>query len=186
VVGLGVGTLAVYGTQQDRIRFYEINPDVIRMATEYFSFLEDTAADTDIVLGDARLSLEQERPQEFDLLILDAFSGDAIPTHLLTVEALEIYLKHLKQDGLLCVHISNLHFDLRPVLLGLADCRHLKAVCIQAAADEEHGTSLCHWVVLSRQPIPDRIVSAAEELDPLGHTQIRWSDEWSNLLSVLR
>ena len=186
VVGLGVGTLAVYGTADDRLRFYEINPDVIQIATDYFSFLQDTAAGTDIVPGDARLSLEQEAPREFDILVLDAFSGDAIPTHLLTVEALQIYLRHLKQDGLLCFHISNLHFDLRPVLLGLAHFQDLNAVCIQAARDEDRGTSLCHWVLLSRQAIPDQIISAAEKLDPLGDNRIRWSDEWSNLLSVLR
>ena len=118
VVGLGVGTLATYGTQHDRLSFYEINPDVIRMAREYFSFLQDTAAETLITLGDARLSLEQQLPQEFDILILDAFSGDAIPTHLLTAEALQVYLRHLKRDGLLCIHISNLHFDLRPLSSG--------------------------------------------------------------------
>ena len=186
VVGLGVGTLATYGTQHDRLSFYEINPDVIRMAREYFSFLQDTAAETLITLGDARLSLEQQLPQEFDILILDAFSGDAIPTHLLTAEALQVYLRHLKRDGLLCIHISNLHFDLRPVIFGLADSGNLNAVGLRSEKNEELGTSLCHWMLLSRQKIPDQIVSAAEQVDPVADTEVCWSDEWSNLLSVLR
>ena len=186
VVGLGVGTLATYGLQHDTIRFYEINPEVVRMAKEYFWFLKDTDAKTEMILGDARLSLEHEAPQDYDILVLDAFSGDAIPTHLLTEESVQLYVKHLKQDGLLCIHISNLHFDLRPVVLGLAESHDLNVVSIQANKNDERGTSLCHWMVLSREPIPQQILNAAEELDELGDKRIRWTDEWSNLLSVLR
>jgi hypothetical protein len=186
VVGLGVGTLATYGQPQDTIRFYEINPEVIRMAKKYFWFLEDTDAETEMILGDARLSLEHEAPQHYDVLVLDAFSGDAIPTHLLTEESVQLYVKHLKQDGLLCVHISNLHFDLRPVILGLAESQKLHVVSIQANKHDELGTSLCHWMLLSRKPIPKQITTAAEELDELGQKKLLWTDEWSNLLSVLR
>jgi hypothetical protein len=186
VVGLGVGTLATYGTKQDTIRFYEINPEVIRMAEEYFWFLEDTDAETEMILGDARLSLEHEPPQNYDILVLDAFSGDAIPTHLLTEESVQLYVRHLNRDGLLCVHISNLHFDLQPVILGLAESQKLHVVSVQANKNDELGTALCHWMLLSRKPIPTKITTAAEELDELGEKRILWTDEWSNLLSVLR
>jgi hypothetical protein len=186
VVGLGVGTLAAYGQKQDLLRFYEINPDVVRMADQYFTFLQETESQTDMILGDARLSLEHEAPQNYDILVLDAFSGDAIPTHLLTREAAQLYERNLGDDGILCVHISNLHFDLRPVMLGLANDIGLHSVCVQSGADESQGTTLCHWMLLSRQPIPDAIVSRAEELDELGDTELLWTDEWSNLLSVLR
>jgi len=186
VVGLGVGTLAAYGQQQDLLRFYEINPEVIRLAEQYFTFLKDTKSQTDMILGDARLSLEHESAQNYDILVLDAFSGDAIPTHLLTKEAARLYKRNLSDDGILCIHISNLHFDLRPVVLGLANDVGMHSVCIQSAADKSQGTTLCHWMLLSRQPIPDAIVSRAEELDELGETELLWTDEWSNLLSVLR
>ena len=186
VVGLGVGTLATYGTKHDTIRFYEINPEVIRMANQYFWFLQDTAAETEMIPGDARLSLEHEALQNYDILVLDAFSGDAIPTHLLTEESVRLYVRHLKQNGLLCVHISNLHFDLRPVILGLAESQKLHVVSVQANKNDELGTSLCHWMILSREPIPRNITDAAEELDELGEKKILWTDEWSNLLSVLR
>jgi hypothetical protein len=186
VVGLGVGTLATYGTGRDVVRFYEINPEVIRLAQEYFTFLSDTPARTEMILGDARLSLEHEAPQEYDVLVLDAFSGDAIPTHLLTKEAGELYLRHLKADGILCVHISNLHFDLRPVLQGLGEELGLHFVSVQANADSSQDVSLCHWMLLSRQPIPELVLKQAEELDELSKAPLLWTDEWSNLLSVLR
>ncbi|MGE0377712.1 MAG: spermidine synthase, partial [Planctomycetaceae bacterium] len=118
IVGLGVGTLATYGTPRDLFRCYEINPEVVRLAEEYFTFLSDTPAETEIILGDARLSLGHEPDQQYDVLVLDAFSGDAIPTHLLTREAADLYARHLRNDGILCVHISNIHFDLRPVVQG--------------------------------------------------------------------
>ena len=120
-VGLGVGTIATYARPGDTLRFYEINPDVIRIAREHFSFLADCQGECDVVLGDARLSLEKESPQHFDLLVLDAFSGDAVPAHLLTREAFEIYRRHLQPDGMIAVHISNRYLDLRPVLAGLAE-----------------------------------------------------------------
>ncbi|MDA0284709.1 MAG: fused MFS/spermidine synthase [Planctomycetota bacterium] len=186
VVGLGVGTLATYGQKDDLIRFYEINPEVIRLAKRYFTFLSATESTTDMILGDARLSLEHEEPQNYDILVLDAFSGDAIPTHLLTREAAHLYKRHLSDDGVLCIHISNLHFDLRPVVLGLGNDIGLHSVCVQSSADTSQGTTLCHWMLLSRQPIPKSIVSRAEELDELGESELLWTDEWSNLLSVLR
>ncbi len=186
VVGLGVGTLAAYGQPQDRLRFYEINPDVVRVARDYFSFLSASAAKSEMVLGDARLSLEHESPQEFDILVLDAFSGDAIPTHLLTQEAADLYARHLKPDGLLCIHISNLHFDLRPVVAGISDRLQMQTRCIEAKADSEQGTTYCHWMLLSREPIPGAILDVADVVESDAIKSLWWTDEWSNLLSVLR
>lgn len=186
VVGLGVGTLAVYGQKQDQMRFYEINSEVIRMAKQYFSFLNETDCSTEMILGDARLSMEHEKPQNYDILVLDAFSGDAIPTHLLTREAAQVYLRHLRDDGILCVHISNLHFDLQPVAEGLARDAGMHAACVQTMPDQELGTNLCHWMLLSKQPIPDDILDAAEAITVPSESDLLWTDEWSNLLSVLR
>src|SRR5260370_29947934 len=105
VVGLGAGTLAAYGRAGDVFRFYDINPDVVELARTEFSFLADSPAKVEVALGDARLSLEREPPENFDVLALDAFSSDAIPVHLLTVEAFKTYLRHMKPDGVVDVHI---------------------------------------------------------------------------------
>ncbi len=122
VVGLGAGTLAAYGQRGDQMRFYEINPEVEKVAREHFSFLSNSPAAVEVVLGDARLSLEQEPPQNFDLLVLDAFNSDSIPIHLLTKEAFEVYQRHLKTNGLIAVHVSNASLDLAPVVVNLGHC----------------------------------------------------------------
>ncbi|MBX3436486.1 MAG: fused MFS/spermidine synthase [Planctomycetaceae bacterium] len=121
VIGLGAGTLAAYGQPGDVIRFYEIDPEVIDVAREKFTFLRDSLAEVEIVPGDARLVLEREPPQAFDLLVVDAFSDDAIPTHLLSAEAFQLYLRHLKPDGVLAFHVSNRHLQLGYVVQRLAD-----------------------------------------------------------------
>ena len=120
VVGLGVGTLAAFGQPNDDFRFYEINPDVIDYANTYFSYLKDSKAEIDVVRGDARLSLETEKDQGFDVLLLDAFSGDSIPVHLLTEEAFVHYKRHLNRDGAIVVNYTNRHLDLVPLLAGMA------------------------------------------------------------------
>jgi hypothetical protein len=129
VVGLGAGTLAVYAKAGDSLRFYELDPDVLRLASQYFTFLSDCPARVDTVLGDARLALEAERQQTptqpYDVLAVDAFSGDAIPMHLLTREAVALYLGLLKDDGILAFHVSNRHFDLTPVLAAAAKSERL-------------------------------------------------------------
>ena len=186
VVGLGVGTLANYGQKHDYIRFYEINSEVIRLAEQYFTFLKNSAGTTEIVLGDALLSLEHEAPQNYDVLVLDAFSGDAIPTHLLTREAAQLYKRNLRDDGILCIHISNLHFDMRPVVQGLASDIGMHSACVQAMPDEDQGTNLCHWMLLSKQPIPKELLARAEKINEPAEKELLWTDEWSNLLSVLR
>ena len=120
VIGLGTGTVAAYGNAGDVIRFYEINPLVERLARHWFTFLHDSAAKTDVVLGDARLSLGSQGPQHFNVIVVDAFSGDAIPVHLLTREALALYRRQLQPDGVIAFHVSNQYIDLEPVVAAIA------------------------------------------------------------------
>ena len=120
VVGLGAGTLASYGRPGDSFRFYEINPEVERLARSRFTYLSNCLGNVEVVLGDARLSLEQEPGQQFDLLVLDAFSSDAIPVHLLTREAFAVYERHLETNGIIAVHVSNVSLNLAPVVAHLA------------------------------------------------------------------
>ena len=188
IVGLGVGTLAAYGRTGDYFRMYEINPDVISIAKRYFTFLSDSPAEQEILSGDARLSLEFESPQNFDILVLDAFSGDAIPVHLLTREAFEVYLKHLRQDGVLACHISNLHFNLRPVVAGLANDLGLAYRFLGNAADVRTAARPAVWALLSRTP--DRLAGIGNAASTISADQsvgrpISWTDARSNLLEVI-
>ena len=130
IIGLGVGTLAAYAQPGDSFRFYEINPMVEQMARQYFHYLGDCAGRVNVVLGDARLNLDREKPQNFDVLVLDAFSGDAIPMHLLTVEAFAIYLRHLAPEGVIAVHISNQHFSLGPVVDAVSHAHQLEYTAV--------------------------------------------------------
>src|SRR5262249_52067263 len=107
VIGLGVGTLAAYGRPGDLYRFYEINPQVVDLARSEFSFLKESEAKVEVKLGDGRLSLEREEPQNYDILVVDAFAGDSIPVHLLSREAFDVYLRHVRPGGLVVLHISN-------------------------------------------------------------------------------
>jgi hypothetical protein len=188
IVGLGVGTLAAYGVPGDRYRFYEINEDVIRLAEQHFTYLGNSGADVEMVLGDARLSMEAESPREYDLLVLDAFAGDAVPTHLLTREALDVYLKHLADDGVLAIHISNLHFDLRPVVDALADEGGLHAITVkQAFADDDpSGQRSSEWALLSRDAGILQTPRIAEAAAPPQADRVHWTDQYSNLFGILR
>jgi spermidine synthase len=190
VVGLGVGTLAVYANPNDVVRFYEINPDVNRLAKQHFSFLETCRGGVEIVAGDARLSLEHEPAQNYDVLVLDAFSGDAIPAHLLTEEAFEIYLRHLKPEGVFAMHISNLHFDLRPVMAGLAERFHFSTVGVLSNKDESKETNRCLWLLMSRNAENLEHVkfqkATSQDSRPQTHRPILWTDDRSNLFEILR
>jgi SAM-dependent methyltransferase len=165
--------------------FYEIDPDVIRMAREHFTYLDDCRGEVEIVPGDARLALEREPPQEYDVLVLDAFSSDAIPVHLLTVEAFEVYLRHLKPDGILAFHISSRHFDLAPVMAGLSDRFGLAAALVETLGNDDLGTFDCRWVLLSRDR--SRLAEVAAETRPLPSKErhVVWTDGYSNPFGVL-
>jgi len=185
VVGLGAGTLATYGKSGDRFRFYEINPQVIEMAAEYFTFLNQSKAQTEVVLGDARLTLERESPQAFDVLVLDAFSGDAIPVHLLTREALAIYQRHLVPDGVLAIHISNLYFDLQSIVAGLA--RENSMQCTFVLDDSQvQGSLKSSWVLLSSSnQTLSQALGGKPTVPPVGKP-VLWTDDRSNLLDSLK
>lgn len=186
VVGLGVGTLAAYARRGDAYRFYEINPEVTRLARQHFRYLGDSRADVEIVTGDARLLLEREAANRFDTLVLDAFSGDAIPAHLLTVEAMQIYMRHLKVDGVLAIHISNLHFDLKPVVAASAKRFGLHAVAVKNTGKRAAGTETSLWVLLSRTKQSLDIPALKANATPLGDRRILWTDNKSNLFEILR
>jgi hypothetical protein len=192
VVGLGVGTIAAYGNPGDSIRFYEINPDVIQIASNqnYFTFLRDSLARIQVIPGDARLSMESElergEVQGFDVLAIDAFSGDAIPAHLLTQEAFELYLKHLKKPtGTLAIHITNSYIDLKPVILAAAQHFALKATFIHSSGDGR-ATSESDWVLLSQGNEMEG-VDLAEKVVATKSAHIRpWTDDYSNLFQILK
>ena len=186
VVGLGAGTLATYGKRGDRYRFYEINPHVIEFANDYFTFLKESPAEIELVLGDARLTLERETKQDFDILVLDAFSGDAIPVHLLTREAMEIYVRHLKKDGILAIHISNLYFDLQSIVAGLAMVASLETSVVEGQADSSPGGLTSTWVLLSRNRTTLQIaLGQNRDIVPAGKP-VQWTDDRSNLFEALR
>jgi hypothetical protein len=193
VVGLGVGTLAAYGIPGDYIRFYEINPEVTRLANDarYFTYLKDCRATLDVIPGDARLSMESElkgrQPQDFDLLAIDAFSGDSIPIHLLTEEAFQIYLKQVKTDGIIAVHITNTYFDLRPVLQRVAERFDLRYALLHTDGDGI-TTTYSDWVLLSRDPtiVNSLPASAGRRFgDAIKPDLALWTDDYSNLFFVL-
>ena len=189
VVGLGTGTLASYGRAGDEMRLYEINEQVLELARRDFTYLADTPATTVPVLGDGRLMLEREPPQRFDLLVMDAFSGDSIPTHLLTLEALGAYRRHLREDGLLALHITNRYLNLEPVMAAAARTLGLKvlALRLKPPAQDLYCRSST-WVLLltpqqaARLPAPLR---QGEWVEPRPGFQ-PWTDHFSNLLAVLK
>ena len=186
VVGLGAGTLATYGKTGDRFRFYEINDVVIELAKEYFTFLKDSPASVELVLGDARLTLEREEPQAFDVLVLDAFSGDAIPVHLLTREAMEIYRRHLNKDGILAIHISNLYFDLKSIVGGLAENANLESMIVSDEQAACPGARASCWAIMSnRKETIDQALGAVKPTIPRGKT-VLWTDDRSNLFEALK
>ncbi|MCE9556280.1 MAG: fused MFS/spermidine synthase [Planctomycetes bacterium] len=191
-VGLGVGTLATYAGPQSQYRFYEINPAVERFARDvrFFSYLSDRAEQTKIILSDARLSLEREPPQKYDVLVLDAFSGDAIPTHLLTREAFEIYRGHLapkEKDGIegtLAVHITNTFLDLRPVVLAGAEQLGLTAIVLDTPGDDAKMIFSARWMILTRDPGLVAALTPHATLDAKLRP-IVWTDDHSDLFKLL-
>jgi len=187
VVGLGVGTLAAYAHAGDTFRFYEINPECIRLAETRFTFLLRATGKLDHVLGDARLSLEREEPQNYDLLILDAFSGDSVPVHLLTREAFEIFLRHLKAGGGLAVHITNRHLDLLPVVRKLAEHHHLQWAYIPYTSGDVAWHYSSSWVLLSRDTaFLDHELIRSAAVTPSARDVRLWTDDYASLLPLLK
>lgn len=187
VVGLGVGTLAGYARKGDDYRFYEINPQVIDAAQKYFTFLSNSPASIEYVLGDARLQLEQEPNQQFDVLVIDAFSGDSVPIHLLTKEAFTHYFRHLKSDGILALHITNRFLNLRPVVKTAANAFDQDIKVISFAASENKVGYRSEWALISKDKKAFRdiqLINAQEIEDSKGFTL--WRDDYSSLLSIIK
>jgi SAM-dependent methyltransferase len=189
VIGLGTGTIAAYGRKGDMFRFYDIDPRVMQVAKSHFTFLADSAAEVQLVLGDARLSLEREPPEQFDILAVDAFSGDAIPVHLITREALAVYLKHTKPDGIVAFHVSNRFLNLVPVVKRIAMENDAQAVLIDDEPDETDQRSRSDWVLVSRSKValsaPDIVDHHPQEIDDLPNWRT-WTDDYSNLIQILK
>jgi spermidine synthase len=187
VIGLGVGTVAAYGRAGDSIRFYEINPAVRPIAENWFTYLRQSKANLTFADGDARASLSQEQSQGFDVLAIDAFSGDAIPLHLLTVEAMAIYRRHLAPGGVLAFHISNQYVDLEPELAALANATGMQARRVTSAAVEPRGEFQASWILLSDNP---RIFAQPELAPAVPLKELKgvqaWTDDASSLLRLVR
>lgn len=193
-IGLGIGTVATYGRRGDDYTFYEINPLVIKVANQEFTFLRDSEAQIHIVLGDARLSLESEArqasnaPQEpFDVLIVDAFSGDSIPVHLLTLEAFELYFSRLKPGGVLAVHVSNQYLNLEPIVAGAASQLGKEAVIVNHELTSSKGIYASTWILVGNANGflgQSEIERAGQILPP--SSRFLWTDNYSSLWRVLK
>jgi spermidine synthase len=195
MLGVGTGTLTAYGRPGDSYHLYEINPVVIDLAEGqdgYFSFVKDSQAEVKMIPGDARISLERElnhgNPQNFDVLVLDTFSSDSIPVHLVTREAFALYLAHLASDGIIAAHITNLHLDLQPVFWQLAKYYNLSMVRVNYNGDSNGGYA-SHWILLAPDPALLEIPAIREHaVDLSGYsTTIKlWTDDYSNLFQILK
>jgi spermidine synthase len=184
IVGLGVGTLAVYGRQGDDFRFYEINPAVIEAASQYFRFLAESRAKTDVVAGDGRLALEREPPKSFDVIVLDAFSDDSIPVHLLTKEAFELYFRCLRDGGVLAIHLTNRYLKLDSVVAALAENMRKQMAMVHSAADPERQISAADWAVVADTREALRSMLGPAGVPQTGPKTRPWTDEYSNLFRV--
>jgi SAM-dependent methyltransferase len=191
VIGLGTGTIAAYGRAGDVYKFYEIDPHVVSIARSQFTFLGDSGAKIEIALGDARLTLEREPPQRFDVLAVDAFSSDAIPVHLITREALAVYLRNVADDGIVAFHVSNRFLQLIPVVARIAKENGARAVLIRDDPDDDEDTrrSRTDWVLVSKDPkalARPEIVSAGAEPPEQRPEWRTWTDDYSNLVQILK
>jgi len=187
VIGLGAGTLAAYGRPGDRMRFYEINAAVEPIARQVFTYIRESGARVEVVEGDGRLSLARERPQHFDVLVVDAFSGDAIPLHLLTVEAMTLYRQQLTPGGILAFHISNQHVDLEPPIALLAQSAGMTAMRVSTPANDERGEFGASWMLLTDNPaffVQSGIVGHGHTASLQPGLRL-WTDDYSSLLPVL-
>ncbi|MGI9474699.1 MAG: spermidine synthase [Rubripirellula sp.] len=190
VVGLGCGVLATYGREQDRFDMIEINPAVVEIANQHFTFLSGSDATVQTHLGDGRLVLERMQNARFDLLVLDAFSSDAIPAHLLTREAIQLYQQRLQSDGLLAIHVSNNHLDLVPLVHRLSQDAGLDSRVVRSSGRDDEGTQHSTWMLIaaadcslwSEVELAGAQTASKSELAnaPL------WTDQHHNLVSVLR
>ena len=189
ILGLGCGTLAAYGRAGDTLRIYEINPQVLGIAATYFTFTKDTAAKVEVAVGDGRLLLESEPDQHFDMLVMDAFSGDSVPVHLITREAFATYFRHLKPTGILAVNISNTYLDLEPVMERAANAFGKVALAYHFEPDDDDDFCFgCAWTLIMNQSTADAHPSLKVNVKVLKQERpFRiWTDEFSNMFGILK
>lgn len=188
VIGLGIGTMSSWTQAGDRLRFYEINPQVLEIARSEFTYLKDAPGQIDIALGDARLTLEREAPRGYDVIAVDAFSSDSIPVHLLTREALQVYLKHLKPTGVAAIHVSNKHLELEPVVRRGAVDLGLKVIAVENEPDDENYIFESDWVLVTRnEGFANLPVIRNHERPKKLDTKLRlWTDDYSNLFQIVK
>ena len=187
VIGLGTGTLAVWGKAGDHYQFYDINPQVVDIAQSEFTYLKDSKAEIRISLGDARLSLEREAPHDFDVLAVDAFSSDSIPVHLITKEAMAVYLNHVKPGGAIVFHVTNRFLKLAPVVKQIADELGLYTALIVDEADET-AFSKTDWVIVTRDKSlieKEAIAKKSGEIVTIPGLRL-WTDDFNNLFQILK
>jgi spermidine synthase len=188
VVGLGAGTLAAYGKAGDRMRFYEINPLVLPIAQHLFTYLRESGAQISFADGDARISLTSEAPQNFDVLVIDAFSGDAIPIHLLTTQAMAIYRRQLASGGVLAFHVSNQYLDLTPEIAALAAASDMEARFVDTPPQEARGEYRATWVLVTNNTAflaQPQVAAFAREIQRRPDLRA-WTDDYSSLLPILQ
>jgi hypothetical protein len=195
VIGLGTGSLATYANQGQEITFFEINPAIIRVAEDpdYFTYLSECVGTVRVVTGDARISLARELPERYGVIVVDAFSGDAIPVHLLTRQAIRLYLSKLAKGGVIAFHITNQFLDLEPVLgalareEGLGGRGRLDRLANFAPEEKRRGKRASHWVLLARSQEDLGAIAGDIRWAPLRTREDvpAWTDDFSNILSVL-
>ena len=187
VIGLGAGTIAAYGRPGDLFQFYEINPAVVPIARNVFTYIRDSGAHVSIIEGDARNSLAHEPPQNFNVLAVDAFSGDAIPLHLLTTQALTLYRRNLAPGGIIAFHISNRHVDLEPVVAAIAASAGMEARHVYTLANESTGEYTATWMLVTdNAAFLQQPELAARAFPPETEPRLRpWTDDFSSLVPVL-
>jgi SAM-dependent methyltransferase len=187
VIGLGTGTVASYARLGDYYRYYEINPLVLGIAHTQFTFLDDCKGKVEVAMGDARLTLERESPENFDVLAVDAFSGDAIPVHLLTRQAMDLYFHHLRPNGILAVHISNRYLDLQPVLQGETAATGRVARVIDTEDDDANDVFGATWVLVTSPAagFDADILKSSKGIESTRKVRL-WTDDYSNLFQILK
>ena len=191
-IGLGTGTIATYATPKDVYRFYELNPLVEKLARKYFKYLEESPGKVEVVIGDGRIALEKDYlekgPQDFDVIVVDAFAGDIIPAHLITLEAGQLYMNNLKKDGMLAFHISNNYVDLMPVIAGMAEKLNLYFYYFFQAPDPS-GPIEAAWVILTNNKEwanNPKVKEYEEAYDPQTLDREYWTDDYSAVWRLVR
>ena len=193
VIGLGTGSMATHAKAGDQYYFYDIDPKVVNFAKTYFTYLAKSPGKPEVLLGDARIVMERQEPQNYDVIVLDAFSGDAIPAHLLTDEAFSLYERHLHKDaagnpdGVVVIHISNRYLDLEPVVAAIAQKHKYDTVNVHAQGDGSIADTASDWILVTRNKeflASSAVKAAGEPLAP--KTLVLWTDQYTVLKPILK